>query len=57
MPCASIPIDPSVTIQVSRALAFLSGDGPSGSDALEFLERFVLNFFSILLALEHKVAQ
>ena len=51
MPCASMPAEPSVMIQVFCPRAFLLvAMREAASSAAEFPERLTLNFFSILLA-------
>jgi hypothetical protein len=73
MPCASMPTEPSVMIQVFAALAFrlvamsaaasfgaallTSGSVGGAPGPLKFPERKKLNFFSILLAGGRKIAQ
>src|SRR4029453_2092765 len=53
-PCASMPTEPSVTIQVSPRPAWLDG---ARCETAKFPERFALNFFSILLAIRLKIAR
>ena len=67
MPCASMPTEPSVTIQVLSAralrLSAISAAAPeaaparAASGALKFPEWKTLNFFSILLLGGRKIAQ
>jgi hypothetical protein len=58
MPCASIPTEPSVMIQVFSLRAFwLLAISDAASSGAEFLERLALNFFSILLAGGYKIAR
>ena len=58
MPCASIPTEPSVMIQVFSPRAFwLLAIRAAASSGAEFLERLALNFFSILLAERYKIAR